>query len=147
MKVILQQDVKGTGKKDQVPEVSDGFARNFLLPKGLAKEATAANINAIKLKKDAAAHKKQMEKEQAMAQAAALRGKTVTVKGKAGEGERLFGAITNKEVAEAIARQLGVAIDKKNVVMDTIKTIATTSAELKLFPEIAVTITVKVEKA
>ena len=140
MKVILQQDVKGTGKKDQVLEVSDGFARNFLLPKGLAKEATAANINAIKLKKDAAAHTKQMEKEQAMAQAAALRGKTV-------EGERLFGAITNKEVAEAIARQLGVKIDKKNVVMDAIKTIATTSAELKLFPEIAVTITVKVEKA
>ena len=104
MKVILNADVKGKGKKGEIVNVSDGYARNFLFPKNLAKEATAQNLNAAKVAQDAAKHKKLVEKAEALALAEKLSGKTVQLKAKCGEGNRLFGAVTAAEVAEALLK-------------------------------------------
>ncbi len=118
MKVILLADVKGTGKKGELHEVSDGYARNFLLPKKLAQPATAQAVGEMKAKQESASHRAEVERQNAEALAKRLNAMTVTVHAKGGAGGRLFGAVTTKEIADAITEQLGVAIDKKKVSID-----------------------------
>ena len=118
MKVILQQDVKGQGKKGQLVEVSDGYARNFLLPKKLAVAATAENINTMKQQEKARKAQEAAEKAEAEALAKQLEGVMVKIPAKAGEGGRLFGAVTAKEISEALSAQHGLNIAKTKLVLD-----------------------------
>lgn len=146
MKVVLLADVKGHGKKGEVVEASDGYARNFLLPRKLAEVATADVLNNLKGKNEAAAYHKQQEIEAAKETAKKLEGAKVVLKGKAGDNGKLFGKITNQNVADAIKMQLHVVLDKRKVVLpDGIKTTGETTVELKIYPEISAKITVLVE--
>jgi len=146
MKVILKQDVVGTGKKEQLVEVSDGYARNFLFPKGLAVEASAANVNIMKTKKEAEVNKKDREIAQARELAKKIKGITLTIKVKAGDTGRLFGSITSKDVAEAMKTQQKLELDKKKLVMpEALKAVGTFEVEVKLYPEISSKFTVKIE--
>ena len=139
MKVVLKADVKGTGKKDQMVEVSDGYARNFLLPRGLAVAANAAAVNEVKTKESA--------KEQAQQTAKKISGITVVVKAKAGQGGRLFGAVTGKDIAEALNKAAGVTVDKRKVVLDAdIKNFGRYEVEIKVYPGVSAKITVAVEE-
>ncbi|MEG1800338.1 MAG: 50S ribosomal protein L9 [Oscillospiraceae bacterium] len=146
MKVVLLQDVKDMGKKDQVVNASDGYARNFLFPRKLAKEATAAVMNDVKIKESAKAHHKQEEVDAAKETKASIDGKTVCIKAKAGKEGKLFGAVTSKDVAEAAQEQLKVTIDKKKLVMSDIKTFGNYGCDVKIYPEIMAKIIVKVEE-
>lgn len=146
MKVVLLQDVKSIGKKDTVVTVSDGYARNFLFPRKLAVEATAAAMNDVKTKESAKAHHKREEIKAAEELKAKIDGKTVTIKAKAGKEGKLFGAVTTKDVADAIKQQLKVDIDKKKLVMNDIKTFMRCECEVKIYPEIHAKITVNVEE-
>ena len=132
MKVILLQDVKKMGKKGDVIEASDGYARNYLFPRKLAEEATANALHVENERK-----KKLAELEAAQKLAAELKGKEVTINAKAGDSGRLFGAITNKDVAEAINSEFNLSIDKKKVVVNTIKVAGTYEVEVKLYPEVS----------
>lgn len=146
MKVILKQDVKGLGKKEQMVEASDGYARNFLFPKGLAVEASATNVNIMKTKKEAEAQKKERELAQAKELAKKIKGITVTLKVKAGDNGKLFGSITSKDIAEALKSQQKLEIDKKKLIMpDSIKSVGTFEVEVKIYPEISSKFTVKIE--
>ena len=148
MKVILLQDVKSLGKKDQIVEVSDGYARNMLLPKKLGMEATSKNLNDLKLKK---AHEDKVAAEvlaDAQALAAQIEKESITLSIKMGENGRTFGSISSKEIAEAIKSQLGHDIDKKKIVMkDSIKAIGSFTVKGKLHPEVQAELSVKVEEA
>ena len=146
MKVVLLQDVKDIGKKDQVVNVSDGYARNFLLPRKLAKEATAAAMSDVKAKESARAHHKREEIKAANELKTMLNGKEVTIKAKAGKEGKLFGAVTSKDVAAAIKAQHKIEIDKKKIVMKDIKTFSRVDVEIKIYPEIQAKITVNVEE-
>lgn len=133
MKVILNQDVKGQGKKGQLVEVSDGYARNFLLPKKLAKEATKENINVMQGQQDSLEYRKKKELEEAQAIAQKMNEITVTLKAKAGENGKLFGSITSKDVSEALTSQHHIKIDKKKFNLpDGIKVLGTTVVDVKL---------------
>ena len=145
MKVVLLQDVRNVGKKDEVVSVSDGYARNFLFPRKLAREATRAALNDVKIKESARAHHKREEENAARQLKAALDGKTVTIKAKAGKEGKLFGAVTTKDVSAAVKEQLGLDIDKKKLVMDDIKTFMRRECEARIYPEIVAKITVVVE--
>lgn len=148
MKVIFTQDVKGSGKKGEMKEVSDGYARNMLLKKGLAVEATPENINHLKGQQASAQHKIDTEKAAAQAAREKLDGKTVTIKAKAGTGGRLFGSVTSGQVAQAISEQYDCPIDKKKITLKSeIKAFGTFSAELRLYTGIAATVTVEVTEA
>lgn len=144
MKVILLKDIKGTGKKGDVIEASDGFARNFLLPKNLAEEANASNVHTLNLKKEAERRKKIEETEQAQRLADELKGKVIKISAKAGNNGRLFGAITSKDIAVQIKNQLKVEVDKKKVVTETIRQLGDYDIELKLYPEISTKIKVSI---
>ena len=137
MKVILLQDVKKMGKKGAVIEASDGYARNYLFPRKLAEEATANALHVVNAKKENERKKKLAELEAAQKLAAELKGKEVTINAKAGDNGRLFGAITNKDVAEAINSEFNLSIDKKKVVVNTIKVAGTYEVEVKLYPEVS----------
>lgn len=145
MKVILLQDVKSLGKKDQIVEVSDGYARNFVLPKKVGVEATPKNLNELKLKK---AHEDKVAAEvlaDAQALAKQLEEESITLKIKVGEGGRTFGSISSKEIAEAMKSQLGHDIDKKKIMMkDSIKNVGTHSIDIKLHTKVVAKFTVKV---
>ena len=146
MKVVLLADVKGHGKKGDIVEASDGYARNFLIPKKLAEVATADVLNNIKGKNEAAQYHKEQDIKKAKEIAAELEGKKIILKGKAGDNGKLFGKITNQNVADAIKYQLHHVIDKRKVVLpDGIKAIGETHVEIKVYPEISATITVSVE--
>ena len=145
MKVVLLQDVKSIGKKDQLVNVSDGYARNFLFPRKLAKEATQGAINDVKTKESAKAHHKQEEINAANEVKAKIDGKIVALKAKAGKEGKLFGAVTSKDVAAEMKQQLGVDIDKKKLVMDDIKLFGSYDCAVKIYPEITAKISVKVE--
>lgn len=133
MKVILTQDIKGKGKKDQLIEVSDGYARNFLLPKGLAKEATNTNINIMNGKNESEAYRQKVALEEAEAQKAKMETVEVVLTAKAGENGKLFGSITSKDVAEALTMQHHIKLDKKKFVLpDGIKTLGTTTVDVKI---------------
>ncbi|MBN2981158.1 MULTISPECIES: 50S ribosomal protein L9 [Cohnella] len=144
MKVIFLQDVKGQGKKGEVKEVSEGYARNFLLPKGYVQVATEGNKKTLDQMKASADKRKAKEKEDAQALAKKLGETTVVIKAKAGEGGRLFGAITSKQIAEALEK-LGIAIDKRKIDLDEpIRTLGVTQVPLKLYPEVKGTLNVQV---
>ena len=133
MKVILNQDIKGHGKKGQLVEVSDGYARNYLLPKKLAQEATSTNINIMNGKNESEAHRQQVALEEAQSQKAKMESIEVVLTAKAGENGKLFGSITSKEVAEALKMQHHIKLDKKKFVMpDGIKAIGTTTVDVKI---------------
>jgi large subunit ribosomal protein L9 len=142
MKVILLADVKGVGKKGEVVNASDGYARNFLFPRKLAQEATDANMNVLNLKKEAERRKKLAEIEAAQKLADELKGKAVKIMAKSGENGRLFGSITSKDVAEALNAQYKVDIDKKKIVVDTIRTLGAYEVEVKIYPEVSTKISV-----
>ena len=146
MKVILLQDVKGKGKKGQMLEVSDGYARNFMLPKKLAIEATPDAINTMRMNDKATQERIAKEKAEALATSKKLREMTVVVKAKGGGAGRLFGSVTNAEIAEALAKQ-GVKLDKRKIVLnETIKNVGTYTATCKLGYEITAPLTVKIEE-
>ncbi len=148
MKVVLLTDVKGHGKKGDIVEASDGYARNFLIPKKMAEIATTDVLNNIKGKNEAAAFHKQQEIDAAKALAKEMEGKTVTIEGKAGDNGKLFGKITNQNVADAIKFQLHHVIDKRKIVLpDGIKTVGVTEVEIKIYPEISAKIKVDVKNA
>ena len=148
MKVILTQDVKSQGKKGQLVEVSDGYARNFLLPKKLAVIATAENLNTMKLQEKARKAQEAAEKAEAEATAKKLKDMTVKIATKAGEGGRLFGAVTAKEVSEALAQQHGVNIAKTKLVLDEpIKACGGYQIKAKLGYEVVGTVSVMVTEA
>ncbi len=145
MKVILIKDVKGTGKKGEIVKVSDGHARNFLIPRGLAEEATSGNIN--KLKHQKAAQKKKQEEEISKAKELAekISKTTLKFKTKAGEGGRLFGSITTKDIAEKLKKEHKIKIDKRKVVLDNpIKELGAQFVEIKVYPEISAKLKVEV---
>ena len=145
MKVIFTQDVKGSGKKGEVKEVSDGYARNFLIGKGLAVEATAKNLSDLAGKKSSEQHKTDVAKAEAAENAAKLKDKKVVIKAKAGAGGKLFGAITAAQVADAVSEQLGVKADKKKVALSAeIKAFGSYTAEVKLYTGISEKIGVEV---
>lgn len=146
MKVILKQDVKGQGKKGELVQVSDGYARNFLLPRGLAMEADAQAMNDLKNKEEAARHHAAVEKAQAAETAQKMQGQTVKVTARAGQGGRLFGSVTTKEVAEALAAQFAVEVDKRKISMADIKAFGSYEAEIKLHPGISAKVTVMVSE-
>lgn len=134
MIVILQQDVKGTGKKGDVVKVSDGYARNVLIPKGIAKEATEGNVKNLNRQKEIAAEKNAAQKAAAEATAAKLSESSVTIKAKGGDGGRLFGSVTNKDVADAMKEQLEIKIDKKKIELkNAIKNEGEFTAKVRLF--------------
>ena len=146
MKVILNQDVKGQGKKGQMVEVSDGYARNFLLPRKLAKEATKENINVMQGQQESLEYHKKKELEEAQALAERLLELTVTLKAKAGENGKLFGSVTSKDVSEALIAQHHIKIDKKKFVLpDGIKSLGATTVEIKLHPGVSGKVKVMVE--
>ena len=137
MKVVLLQDVKGQGKKDQIVEVSDGYARNFLLPKKLAAIADAAVMNDIKNKEAAKARKIELEKQEARDLAAKLQTMTVKLKIQGGSDGRVYGSVTTKDIAEALEKQHGIVIDKRKLTLsEPIKTFGTYNTEVKLYTEI-----------
>ena len=147
MKVILLQDVKGKGKKGQILEVSDGYARNFMLPKKIAIEATADAINTVKMNDKATQERIAREKAEALATSKKLREMTVVVKAKGGGAGRLFGSVTNQEIADALAKT-GVKLDKRKIVIsDPIKNVGTYTVTCKLGYEITAPLTVKIEEA
>ncbi len=146
MKVILNKDVKGTGKAGDVVNVSDGYARNMLIPRGMATEATAGNIRQLEKKKAIEAEKRAEEKAEAQKQAAKLEKALVTIRTKAGDGGRIFGSITSKDIADAIGSQLGIEIDKKKIQLDSpIKQTGETTVTIRLYHEVNASVRVSVE--
>lgn len=145
MKVILLQDIKGTGKKDQIIEVSDGFARNFLFPKKLALEANAVSLNAVQKAKAAETHREQTRKAEAEALAARLKGQVVSVHARAGEAGRLYGSITAQEVAGALAEQYDVKLEKRRVELpDPVRTVGDSEISVWLYAGVTVKMVLRV---
>ena len=148
MKVILLQDVKGKGKKGQMLEVSDGYARNFMLPKKIAIEATPDAINTMRMNDKATQERIAREKAEAMEISKKLRDMILTVTAKGGGNGRLFGSVTNQEIADALAKQSGIKLDKRKIVIsDPIKNVGTYTVNCKLGYEISAPLTVKIEEA
>ncbi len=147
MKVILLEDVKTLGKKGQIVEVNDGYARNFILPKKLGLEATNQNLNNLKLQKANEAKIAKENLENAQEFAGKLAGLTVVIPMKAGEGGKVFGSVSSKEIAEEAKKQFGVEIDKKKIVIsDPIKSFGTFEISVKLHPEVVAKMKVKVQE-
>ena len=148
MKVILLQDVKGKGKKGQMLEVSDGYARNFMLPKKLAIEATPDAINTMKMNDKATQERIAKEKAEALELSRKLREMTLVVTAKGGGAGRLFGSVTNQEIADALKAKSGITLDKRKIVIsDPIKSVGTYTVNCKLGYEITAPLTVKIEEA
>lgn len=145
MDVILLKDVKGTGKAGQIVKVSDGYARNMLFPRGLAKEATQGNVKTLERQKEAAAEKRAAQKAEAQEQAKKLEEITVVIKAKGGDNGKLFGSITTKDIAEALEKQEKIKVDKKKIVLDNpIKTTGEKEVVVKLFEEVSAKLKVTV---
>lgn len=145
MKVIFIKDVKGQGKKGQVKEVSEGYASNFLLPRGLVRPATEGNVKTLENQAAAEQRRKDQEKEEAQQLGKKLDELTLTLKAKAGEGGRLFGAITNKQIAETLASTQGIVIDKRKIELsEPIRHLGTVQAIVKLHTEVKATLKVQV---
>ena len=143
MVVILNRDIKGTGKAGDVVKVSDGYARNMLIPRGWATEATEGNVRSLGKQKAIAAEKKAEEKAAAQAQAEKIKALSVTIKTKAGDGGRIFGSITSKDIADALKAQHKLTVDKKKIQLDSpIKQTGETEVAIKLYPEVATTLKV-----
>ena len=150
MKVVLLKDVKGQGKKDDIVNVSDGYARNFLFPKGLAAEATSTVLNDIKNKEASKAHKIEMDKAAAREVAAKLDEVKVSLKVKSGgkdSGGKMYGSVTAKDIAEALAAQHKITVDRRKIVMEPIKAYGAYTVDVKLYPEIVGKIHVSITEA
>lgn len=144
MKVIFLKDVKGQGKKGQVKEVSEGYARNFLIPRGLAAAANEGNLKQLEQLNKAQSRRKEQEKAEAEKQAAEIAKLKLEFRVKAGEGGRLFGSITSKQIAEELAKH-GFKIDKRKITLDdSIRTLGITKVQLRLHPEVTATVNVQV---
>ncbi len=145
MKVVLLQDVKGSGKKGELVNVSDGYARNFLFPRKLAREADAQAINELKNAEQSKKYKVETETAQAKTNAEKLNGQTLTMYGKAGKGGKLFGSVTSKEIAAELQRKFGISVDKRKVVIDNdIKSFGTYNCEVKLYTGVSAKLKVMV---
>jgi large subunit ribosomal protein L9 len=144
MKVILLADIKSVGKKGEIVNASDGYARNFLFPRKLAQEATTENLHILNQKKENERKKKLAEIEEAQRTAEKLRNKEVKIVAKSGENGRLFGAITNKDIADAIKSQYSMDIDKKKIAMDAVKQLGVYDVEIKIYAEVSTTMKVVV---
>ena len=148
MKVILTQDVRGKGKRGQMIEVSDGYARNFLLPKKLAQEANADNINTMRMNDKATQERQAKERAEALELRNRMKDMTVVVTAKGGGAGRLFGSVTNTEVSEALAKQAGVQLDKRKIVLDEpIKSVGVYTVKCKLGYEINAELNIEVKEA
>ena len=146
MKVILLQDIKGTGKKDQIVEASDGYARNYLIPRKLAKEATAEALNSIERSKSADRHREEVKRNEAETKARELKGKVIQLTVRGGENGKLYGKITNDQIAQALKEQLGFEIDKRKIEMeDQIKTAGQSFITLKLLAGVSTRMIVNVQ--
>ena len=146
MKVILLQDIKGTGKKDQIVEVSDGYGRNYLLPRKLAKEATSEAINSLEKSRDADRHREEVRRQQAEVRSRELKGKVIQLEVKGGENGKLYGSITNDQIAEALKAQHGIEIDKRKLEQEEpIKKAGQSFVTLKLYPGISTRMIVNVK--
>ena len=137
MKVILKQDVKGLGKKGQLVNTSDGYARNFLFPKGFAAEATAQAMSELKNKEDAERYRIKTETAAAKAAAERMEGKTIRISAKAGQNGKLFGSVTAKEIAETLKATFDVNVDKRKITVEEIKQFGTYEFEVKLYPGVS----------
>lgn len=146
MKVILLKDVKAMGKKGDLVTASDGYARNYLFPRGLAQEATDTNLHILNNKKEAERRQKLAEIEAAQKLAESLKGKEVKLTVKSGENGRLFGSITGKDIADELNKKYKLSVDKKKVVVDNIRQIGIYDVEVKLYPEISTKIKVVIEE-
>ncbi len=147
MEVILTADVKGHGKKGDIVKVSDGYARNFILPKKLGLEATPKNLNDLKLQKAAEAKRAQELLEEAQALAASIAEKSITLRVKTGEGGRTFGSVSTKEIAQALRDQLSLEVDKKKLVLaEPLKNLGTFTVPVKLHPKVTAELKVKVDE-
>ena len=145
MIVILNKDIKGTGKAGDVVKVSDGYARNMLLPKGWATEATEGNVRHLEKQKAIAAEKKAAEKAAAQELAKKIETLTVTIKTKAGDGGKIFGSITSKDIAESLKKEHKIDVDKKKIQLgNPIKSVGEMSVTIKLYPEVSTTLKVAV---
>ena len=148
MKVILMQDVKGKGKKGQMIEVSDGYARNYMLPRKIAVEATADAVNTMRMNDKAAAERAAKERAEAVETSKRLRDMILVVNAKGGGAGRLFGSVTNQEIADALKAKTGINIDKRKIVIaEPIKNVGTYTVTCKLGYEISAPLTVKIEEA
>ena len=147
MKVILLKDIKGTGKKDQIIEASDGYARNFLFPKGLAREANAANLNAIENAKSAKKHHEDVERAKAQETAGRLAGKVIRISARGAEGGRLYGSVTSQEIADALEKQYGVKVEKRRIEVANIRNAGDFTVSVWLYAGITAEMTAKVEVA
>ena len=146
MKVILLQDIKGTGKKDQIVEISDGYARNYLLPRKLAKEATSEALNSLEKSRSADRHREEVRKQQAEVKARELKGKVIQLEVKGGENGKLYGSVTNDQIASALKAQHGVEVDKRKLEQEEpIRTAGQSFVTLKLYPGISTRIIVNVK--
>lgn len=146
MKVILTQDVKNLGKKGEMVSTSDGYARNFLFPRKLAIEANAQAMTELKNREDSQNHKIKVEKEAATQAASKLNGKTIKITAKAGQGGRLFGSVTAKEVAETIKKDLDISVDKRKISVSDIKAFGTYKAQAKFYQGITADFSVMVSE-
>lgn len=144
MKVVLKADVKGLGKKGELVNVSDGYARNFLFPRKLAAEANAQAMSELKNKEDAEKYRIATETAAAKKSADEINGKTLRITAKAGQGGKLFGSVTSKEIAEKLKKEYNITVDKRKITMDDIKTFGTYQAEIKLYTGISATVFVMV---
>ena len=146
MKVILLQDIKGTGKKDQIIEASDGYARNYLLPKKLAREATAEALNSIEKSKSADRHREEVKRQEAEKLARELKGKVVQLSVRGGENGKIYGSVTNDQIATALREQLKIEVDKRKIeVEEPIKTAGQAFINLKLMAGISTRLIVNVK--
>ena len=145
MKVILLKDIKGTGKKDQIIEASDGFARNFLFPKGLAREASATNLNAIENAKAAQKHREDVERAKAEETRKALSGKAIKIVARGAEGGRLYGSVTAQEIADELFKQYGVKVEKRRIDVANIRNAGDFTVSVCLYAGITAEMTAKVE--
>ena len=147
MKVILLKDIKGTGKKDQIIEASDGYARNFLFPKGLAREASATNLNAIANAKSAEKHREDVRRAEALETCKKLAGKSIRIEARGAEGGRLYGSVTSQEIADALEKQYGVKVEKRRIDVKNIRNAGEYTVNVWLYAGITAEMTAKVEVA
>ena len=145
MKVILLKDIKGTGKKDQIIEASDGFARNFLFPKGLAREESATNLNALENAKAAQKHREDVERAKAEETRKALSGKAIKIVARGAEGGRLYGSVTAQEIADELFKQYGVKVEKRRIDVANIRNAGDFTVSVWLYAGITAEMTAKVE--
>ena len=145
MKVILLKDIKGTGKKDQIIEASDGYARNFLFPKGLAREANATNLNAIENAKSAQKHREDVERAKAEEIRKEISGKVIRITARGAEGGKLYGSVTAQEIADELFKQYGVKVEKRRIDVANIRNAGDFTVSVWLYAGITAEMTAKVE--